>query len=465
MRTRWVLYSSLVIAFLFVGGLGCRGGSKEAVAAAKPVTLEYWSTIHDSRLMDEFITKYRATHQQIRIRYRRLRPEEFEQQLLEALAEDRGPDIISIHNSWIGKYQTKLLPAPPTVQVAQVYTQKGAIRTEQITQIATTELPSLQQMERLFVPAVVGDVIRADEKGKPQILGLPMTLDTMVLFYNQDLLDQAGVPQAPSSWAELQEAVVAATRYDSAGNIVQAGGAFGAGKNVDRAGDILTALILQNGATMADARGRAVFNLIGEGQSPDTSPAIEALRFYTDFGNPTKQVYTWNAQMESSFDAFARGKATFFFGYSYHIPLLKARAPKLNYRILQMPQLDPNKPKNVANYWVEAISKKTKSSNEAWDFVSFITRAEQADAYAERTRKPTALRASIDKQLQNPDLAPFAAQVLSAQSWYRGRSPEAADSALAEMIDYIHENRALEESGDLFGVTVNRAASKINQSL
>ena len=130
-----------------------------------------------------------------------------------------------------------------------------------------------------------------------------------------------------------------------------------------------------------------------------------------------------------------------------------------------MPQLDPNKPKNVANYWVESVSKKSKAPNEAWDFISFITRAEQSDAYAERMRKPTALRASIDKQLQNPDLAPFAAQVLSAQSWYRGRNPEAADSALAEMIDYIHDNRALEESGDLFGTTVNRAASKINQSL
>ncbi len=465
MHTRWVLYGSLVIAFLVVGGLGCRGASKEEAAAAKPITLEYWSTTHDSRLMDEFIEKYRATHQQIRIRYRRFRPEEFEQQLLEALAEDRGPDIISLHNTWVGKYQTKLLPAPPAVQVAQVYTKKGAVRTEQITQLVTSALPSVQQMDRLYVPTVVNDVVRADDSGKPQVWGLPLALDTMVLFYNQDLLDQANVPQAPASWAELQNAVVAVTRYDSAGNIVQAGGAFGTGKNTDRAADIVAALMLQNGATMVDSRGRAVFNLVQEGQAPDTAPAIEALRFYTDFGSPTKQVYTWNAQMEPGLEAFSRGKAAFFFGYAYHIPLLKARAPKLNYRILQMPQLDANKPKNIANYWMEAVSKKSKAPNEAWDFVNFLARPEQADAYAERTRKPTALRASIDKQLQNPDLAPFAAQALTAQSWYRGRDPDAADSALVEMIDFIHDNRALEETGDLFGTAVNRAASKINQSL
>lgn len=465
MRTRWVLYSSLVIAFLFVGGLGCRGGSKEAKAAAKPVTLEYWSTAHDSRLIEELLAKYRKTHEHIRIRYRRFRPEEFEQQLLEALAEDRGPDIISLNNTWIGKYQTKLLPAPPTVQVARVFTQKGAVRTEQIAEIGTTPLPSPLQMERIFVPAVVRDVVRADDKGKPQILGLPLALDTMVLFYNQDLLDQAGVPQAPSTWAELQEAVVAATRYDSDGSIAQAGGAFGTGKNVDRGADIVTALMLQNGATMADGLGRAVFNLIPEGQRAESSPGIEALRFYTDFGNPTKQVYTWNAQMEPSLDAFGRGKATFFFGYAYHIPLLKARAPKLNYRILQIPQLHPEKPQNVANYWVESVSKKTKNPNEAWDVVNFLTRAEQADVYTERTRRPTALRASVDKQSQNPDLAPFAAQVLSARSWYRGRNPAAADAALVEMIDFIHDNRALEESGDLFDTAVNRAASKVNQSL
>lgn len=465
MHKRGVLYGSLIIAFLVVGGLGCRGASGEEAAAAKAITLEYWGTTHDSRLMDEFIAKYRATHEHIRIRYRRFRPEEFERELLEALAEDRGPDIVSLHNTWTGKYQTKLLPAPTAVQVAQVYTQKGTIRTERVTQLATTALPTPQQMDRLFVPAVVNDVVRADDKGKPQIWGLPMALDTMVLFYNQDLLDQANVPQAPASWAELQDAVVAATRYDGTGAIVQAGGAFGTGANTDRAADIITALILQNGATMVDGRGRAVFNLVSEGQSSEAAPAIEALRFYTDFGNPTKQVYTWNTQMEQGLDAFARGKATFFFGYAYHIPLLKARAPKLNYRVLQMPQLDPNKPKNIANYWVETVSKKSKAPNEAWDFVNFLARPEQADVYAERTRKPTALRASINKQLQNPDLAPFAAQALTAQSWYRGRNPDAADSALEEMADFIHANRALEEEGDLFGDAVDRAASKINQSL
>jgi len=466
MQKRWGYYLLSFTTIMVLTGAGCgKGATPAATAAAKPLTLEYWSVAHDSKIMGDLTTKYKTVRSYVTIKFRRYRPEEFEQKLLEALAEDRGPDVITIHNTWVGKYQSKLAPMPANLTVARVYTKGGKLRSEQVIEIQNIVTPTIRQLDERFVQTVKADVVRNDGAGKPQIWGLPMALDTMVLFYNQDLLDQANIPQAPTTWTELQEAVVATTRYDNDGGIVQAGGAFGTGKNVDRAGDILTALLMQNGATMSDARGRATFNLIPEGVRGKDSPALEALRFYTDFGNPGKQGYTWNTAMESSLDAFSRGKAAFFFGYAYHIPLLKARAPKLNYRILSMPQLNPAKSENVANYWIESVSKKTAHPNEAWDFVNFLTQAQQADYYTERARKPTALRASIDKQLQNPDLTPFASQVTTAKSWYHGRNPAAADTALVDMIDFIHENRALEETEDIFTTAIERAISKINQSL
>ena len=464
MQKRWVSLGILT-ALLVTTGLGCKGGTKEEQAAAKPVQLEYWSVAHDSSVIGDLTARYRANHAQVSIRFRRFKLEEFEKELLEALAEDRGPDIISLHNDWISKYQTKLLPMPASVSVPSVVVKKGQLSDERTVLIENTAMPSLQQMDRLFVPVVKKDVVRIDETNKPSIYGLPMALDSLVLFYNQDLLDQAGVPQPPSTWGELQEAVVASTRYDASGNILQAGGAFGTGKNVERSSDILTALLMQNGAQMSDSSGRATFHLTTAGQTSEEAPVVEALRFYTDFGNPTKQVYTWNKDLEKSLDAFTRGKAAFFFGYAYHIPQIKARAPKLNYRVLSLPQLNPDKPKNVANYWVETVSKKTKYPNEAWDLVNFLARAPQAELYAERTQKPAALRESIGKQLENSDLAPFAGQVLTADTWYRGRNPDTADSAMAEMIDFVHENRAREEQEDIYAEAINRAVSKINQSL
>lgn len=465
MQKRRIFYSAFLVAFIITSGLGCKGSPQAALDAAKPVKLEYWSVEHDSAVMTELINRYRAVRPYVSINFRRFRPEEFEKQLLEALAEDRGPDVITLHNTWISKYQTKLLPLPATLSVANVTIKGSQMSPEKIVTVETIPTPSPAKLDQIFVNTVKKDVVRAGVGNKPEILGLPMALDTLVLYYNQDLLDQANVPQPPGSWAELQEAVVAATRYDSEGNIAQAGGAFGTGKNVDRAGDILAALLTQNGAQMADVTGRPTFHLTPEGAQGEEPPILPALRFYADFGDPTKQVYTWNNKMESSFDAFTRGKAAFFFGYAYHIPLLKAKAPKLNYRILSIPQLNPEKPKNVANYWVESVSKKTLHPDEAWDFINFITKEPQAELYTTRTRKPTALRTMITKQLENPDLAPFAAQLLTAESWYRGRDPKTAETAMAEMVDYLHENQARAETTDIFAEAINRTVSKINQSL
>jgi len=467
MQKHKFFYIFPIIALLLTAGLGCKGTPKDVEAAAQPITLEYWSVSHDSRTMRELIDRYKTVRSYVTIRYRRFRPEEFERELLEALAEDRGPDLITIHNTWVGKYQNKLLPAPPSLKVANVYIKGGRLTKERVVEIQNIPTPTPQQIDRTFVKTVKNDVLRADSTtGQQRLWGLPMALDTMVLYYNQDLLDQVGIPQAPSTWTELQEAIVATTRYDSDGNILQAGGALGTGSNVDRSADLITTLMMQNGATMSNSRGRSLFHLIPDGmQGVSEPPGIESLRFYTDFANPTKQTYTWNGQMEDSLDAFARGKSAFFFGYAYHIPQIKARAPKLNYRILQMPQLNPNNPKNIANYWIESVSKKAKHPNEAWDFVMFLTRAEQADLYTSKSLKPTALRGSINKQLENPDLAPFATQVLTAESWYRGKNPIVADNALVEMIDYIHTNRALETNEDIFLQAIERAASKIDQSL
>lgn len=464
MKKGWIYRFTLTAGLLLLVGLGCKSDDEAMLAAlTEPVRLEYWSVNHDSRSIRQLIDAYNLRKPYVTIRYRRFRPEEFEQALLEALAEDKGPDIMTLHNTWLGKYQTKLSPAPAAVQSAYVVVKGGAglSSKKEITPV-TTPIPNANQIDKLFVKAVKSDVVKNNSSGQPAVWGLPMALDTMVLYYNQDLLDQAGVAQAPTTWTELQDAIVATTRYHEDGSIAQAGAAIGTGSNVDRSADIIATLLLQSGVPMTDAAGRPAFHLEVEGSRD--APQVEALRFYTDFGNPTKQVYTYNENMESSLEAFTRGKAAFFFGYAYHTPHIKARAPKLNYRILPMPQLNPNVPKNIANYWVESVTKKSENADLAWDFINFMTTAAQADIYTKTQQLPTALRATINKQLEDPQLSTFASQALTSESWYKGRNPAVADAALEEMIDYIHENRALELDEDIFGDALARAASKINQS-
>ena len=161
----------------------------------EPVTLSYWRVLDGSDAFDEIIAKYTALHPFVRIEYRKLRLEEYENELLNALAEDRGPDIFSIHNTWVRKYRTKIEPLPPSTTM--VYpVEKGSIKKEVVNELRTTPSLSLGQVRDLFVDVVSKDVILEDNK----IYGLPLSVDTLAMFYNKDLLNNAGISEAPKYW-------------------------------------------------------------------------------------------------------------------------------------------------------------------------------------------------------------------------------------------------------------------------
>ena len=100
----------LIAMFVITSGLGCKGTSKDIIERTKPVNLVYWRTIEGQEAFGSIINGFKVLYPHISITYKLIREEEYEQALLEAWAEDRGPDIFSIPNTWLGKYQTKILP-------------------------------------------------------------------------------------------------------------------------------------------------------------------------------------------------------------------------------------------------------------------------------------------------------------------------------------------------------------------
>lgn len=454
-----------ILVFLTFNGGACRLISGDVQQAAKPITLKYWRAFDDSDTFDDIIAAYRASHPNVQIEYRKLRPEEYERELLNAFAEDRGPDIFTVHNTWIKGYQTKLLPLPPQVTVAQRELQ-GTIKKEAVTVLRTKPSLTLRALRNDYVDAVYADVVipTPDEK-KPEevtdrIYGLPLFLDSLVLYYNRDLLNAAKIAQPPRTWTEFQQAVKRLTRLDNRGNIIQAGAAIGTGKNVERAWDVLSLLMMQNGSRMTDESGFAAFHTLPrELAGRPSPPGEEALIFYTDFANQGKEVYTWNTSMPSSFESFVGGKAAMFMGYSYHLPLIRARAPKVNLGIAAAPQIEGNPEINFANYWVEGVSRKTKNLNEAWDFVQFAASAEQAKKYLAKAKHPAALRSLISAELEDEDLSIFANQTLTASSWYHGKDANSAERAFIDMIESVVSGALPPKEAIKF------TAEKINQTI
>ena len=449
----------LLAVFLLSSGFGCKITDKTTQDAMKPIKLTYWRVFDGPDAFQDIITKYKALHPFITIEYRKLRYEEYETELLNALAEDRGPDIFSIHNTWMEKYQPKLVPVPPTISMVYPVV-KGSVKKEVVSELRTTNSLTLKELKDNFVDAVSRDVILSDGK----IYGLPLSVDTLAMFYNKDLFNNAGISQAPQYWnKEFLQDIKKLTKQDPKKGIIQAGVALGGSSNINRFSDILSVLMMQNGATMMSDDKQVVFNLVPLfGKESNYNPGIEALRFYTDFSNPAKESYSWNSELPNSLDMFISGNLAIMFSYSYDAATIKAQAPKLNFSVAKMPQIEGNPPTNInfANYWVEVVSKKGQHQDEAWDFIQFITKEEQAKSYLEKTKRPTALRSLVASQRADNEIGIFADQVLTAKSWYKGKDAQAAESALKEMIDIVVKN-----TGEKIQTIIDTAASKVQQTI
>lgn len=451
-----IIAFSLLLIFVLTAGFGCQTTDQATVNASKPITLTFWQTFDDSDAFSEIIAKYKVLHPNITIEYKKFRYEEYENELLNAWAEDRGPDIFAIQNTWIKKYQTKLVPMPAETTLAYMV-ETGTIKKEQKYQLQTNKSLTIRELKNNFADVVASDVILEDGK----VYGLPLSVDTLVLYYNKDLLNSAGIVSVPQYWnKEFQQNIKKLTKQDPKKGLVQSGVALGTSKNISRFSDILSVLMMQNGAVMTTGN-QVTFGAVPPSMSTSNyNPGLEALRFYTDFANPNKEVYCWNNDMPNSLEAFTSGSLAMFFGYSFNLEQIRAQAPKLNFGIAKLPQIEGNSiAVNYANYWVDSVSKKSKYQDAAWDFLQFLTKEENAKIYLAKTKKPTALKSLINVQKDDEDLGVFAEQLLSAKSWYHGKSIVDAESAIGEMI-----NLALTATDKLKDILAD-GASKVQQTI
>ena len=399
-----ILVSFLVVPLFFSGIFAGISPCKEKTPAS--VALEFWSVFDDSDVYAPLIAEFQRQYPYITINYRKKNISSYESDLLDALASGRGPDIFSINNAWLPRYLEKLSPAP-------------------------SEMISLQRFREVFVDVAEQDFI-LDEK----IYAFPFSVDTLALFYNKDLLNSAGIAVLPGTWEEFNAAVETLTKKDGQGNILQAGAALGTSRNINRSTDILALLMMQSGAKMISPdKTRATFSdAINLGQE-NFLPGNRALTFYVNFANPSKKVYTWNSSQHYSLDAFSQGEAALMLNYAYQIPVLRAKAPHLNFGVASLPQISQQGTAiSYANYWGQTVAKSSTNSAAAWQFLGWLAQPENLKQYLQATKKPASRRDLIDWQKNDSELGVFARQALVARSWWQSDNA-AIEKIFAQMID------------------------------
>ncbi|MFA6307520.1 MAG: extracellular solute-binding protein [Patescibacteria group bacterium] len=442
----------LVILTVFIvnTGFSCKLFKSGPAELYEPITLEYWGVWDTPEQLSALIADYQTSHPTIKVNYKNFRYEEYERKLLEAWADDRGPDIFAIPSTWLKNYQHRIVPMPNTYQIP-VYELQGSIKEELVTVIKTFKGLSAQDIKNQYVSVVYDDVVMEDK-----VYGLPYYLDTLVTFYNIDLLTKAGIPEPMDDFFDLVEQASRLTKATDSNKIIQSAVALGGTHNIPRFFDVFSSIMLQNGV-IADGKQ---FDPLADRES--ATRLSQAFNFYTDFARPGKASYSWNADLDDALEVFASGRLAYLFGYSYHADQLRARNLQFDWDIKNFPQTrGAQGSKYYADYWVNVVAKKSKNTDAAWNFIQSTAAADKVSIYLKANKRPTALRALIDEQLNDYEIAPFASQVLTATNWYNGYNITLAEQYTAEIIDDLVSGKLIM---DQEATPINLFINKINQT-
>lgn len=395
-------YTHVVAILLVVPMLAISCGGNKTPAKSDKVVLTVWKPFADEGTMKVLFDAYHKEHPNVSFEYSKRNIETYEEDLLNALAAGQGPDIFSINNTWLPKYLDKVTPVDE-------------------------KKFSYKDYREAFVDVVIKDFTK-DQK----IYGTALSVDSLALYYNKDILGTVGITAPPKSWAELERNVRDITAYDKTGYFARSGVAIGTSANVNRAQDIVALMMMQAGATPWSA----------DGLTPQfgSNEAIKGFEFYLSFANPASENYNWNERSDYSIDAFANGRTAFLYSYNYAREQILAKSPNLNFDISAVPQENLNNTSvNFANYFGEVVNKQSKNVDVAWDFLKFATSKDALDKYYAKNKQPSSRKDLIALQIQDLEIGVFAHANLTAKSFYK---PDEAkmNAILNRMIDNVVKN-------------------------
>jgi len=169
--------------------------------------------------------------------------------------------------------------------------------------------------------------------------GIPFLVDPLVLFFNQSILSSNGIAKPPATWEALTGlvpsiAILTPTKQVKRGLI-----ALGTYNNVNNARGILSSLFLQTGVPISSYSANGVLSAnLGSTASSGVPAGQSVLGFYTQFTDPSKVSYTWNASLPNSRQMFLVGDMALYLGYASEARYLRSANPNLNFKVALLPQ-------------------------------------------------------------------------------------------------------------------------------
>lgn len=252
------------------------------------------------------------------------------------------------------------------------------------------------------------------------VLGYPLVIDPMVLYYNKDILTNEGVVYPVKTWDELFTLNSKLTKRDNGGTISQSMIAFGQYNNINNVKDILATLLIQNDNQIVK-RGSSpkyISTLIDNRINSNTSSAEDVLNFFMEFSNPSNTAYSWNRSLPSSLDMFTGGKLAFYLGRASELFNIESINPNLSFDVTQIPQIkDSANKRTYGEIYAIVLNKKSANLSTAAAIAKELSTGESSKILTTTLSLPPASRALLVNKPENPYLSTFFDSSLISRSW------------------------------------------------
>lgn len=351
-----------------------------------------WGTI-DQAVMDTYLTLLNEVDERAgNISYEYIQPDVYQRELVEALASGTGPDLFMVSDAEVVQQWDRIQPVPLETLSERTF------------------LDSYIDASRVFM---VPSGARA----------IPFTADPLVLYWNRDMFAKAGFARPPQYWDELFLIAEQMTKRSSANIIEESAVAFGEFDNITHAKDIIATLIMQAGGDIVFTAEDGSINagLAPQGLGSTIAPAQSALRFYTEFADPTKNIYSWNLSLPQSIDAFAQARLGMYIGYASDIALIRAKNAHLNFDVTPLPQIRSGENRRTltfARIQALAVPRVAKNPNGALAVAFMLAGPTGAQLFSETTKSTPALRSLLTERPADPVQAIFRDSVLVGTVWF-----------------------------------------------
>lgn len=364
-------------------------GTKKAAEQSGSGYVVVWGSV-PFRTVTGAIEELNRAVKSYTVMYIEKNPDNIEQELIEALASGKGPDIILFTDDQLLRIQDKLYP-----------------------------LPYASYPQALFASEFATEANLLISPGG--LLGLPIGIDPLVMYYNQDMFDSASIAFPPKTWTEVSEIVIPKlTKRDivDSSKITTSAIALGAYSNVGHAKDILSALFFQTGQNIVTKD--ASFGFISPlSSSISNIGAVQALDFYSSFSNPSNENYSWNRSMKDSLSSFVSGSLGIYLGYASEIGNITKTNPNLHFMVAKFPQSEnTNISVTIGKMYSVGILKSSKNLNTSFLAAGTMSKPEFVTTFTKAMNIAPARRDLLSTRPEDSYSGIFYESALSARGWY-----------------------------------------------